>query len=113
MYSFTPTADISVVVCDASKLSILLEKADHCPKLKHIVKIGDVSEEDVQNAGKFGITIKSFKDVEVMLAIAQDCYLRFTYCLNKCPVKFIFRGTFTSMYFAIFFFYLLSNIFKP
>ena len=67
----------------ASKLSILLEKADQCPKLKHIVKIGDVSEEDVQNAGKFGITIKSLKDVEVMLAIAHGCYLRFTYCLNK------------------------------
>ena len=97
MYSFTPTADISVVVRDASKLSILLEKADQCPKLKHIVKIGDVSEEDVQNAGKFGITIKSFEDVEVMLAIAQGCYLRFTYRLNK--IKFIFRGTFTSVYF--------------
>ena len=64
-----PAADISVVVCDASKLSILLEKADQCPKLKHVVKIGDVSEEDVQNAGKFGITIKSFKEVEVMLAM--------------------------------------------
>ena len=100
MYSFTPTADISVVVCDASKLSILLEKADQCPKFKYIVKIGDVSEEDVQNAGKFGLTIKSFKDVEVMLAIAQGCYLRFTYCLNKCPVKFIFRGTATSVYFS-------------
>ena len=108
MYSFTPTADISVVVCDASKLSILLEKADQCPNLKHIVKIGDVSEEDVQNAGKFGITIKSFKDVEVMLAIAQGCYLRFTYCLNKRPVKFIFRGTFTSVYFSNIFLLLIK-----
>ena len=87
-------------MCDASKLSIILEKADQCPKLKHIVKIGDVSEEDVQNAGKFWITIKSFKDVEVMLAIAQGCYLRFTYRLNKCSVNFIFRGAFTSVYFS-------------
>ncbi|CAB4001011.1 long-chain-fatty-acid-- ligase 1-like [Paramuricea clavata] len=61
-------AEISVVVCDGNKLPVLLEKADQCPKLKHIIKIGDVSEEDEQNAGKFGITIKSFKDMEVKLS---------------------------------------------
>ena len=54
-----------MLACDANKLPILFEKADQCPKLRHIIKIGDVSEEDEQNAGKFGITIKSFKDIEV------------------------------------------------
>ena len=52
---------------------------------------------------------ESFKDVEVMLAIAQGCYLRFTYCLNKCSVKFIFRGTFTSVYFSNIFLLLIKG----
>ena len=59
-------AEISMIVCDGNKLDVLLEKADQCPQLKHVIKIGDVSDEDVQNAGKFGITIRSFKDLEEM-----------------------------------------------
>lgn len=52
-------------MCDGNKLNILLEKADKCPKLKHIIKIGDVSEEDRTKVKEFGITILSFVELEV------------------------------------------------
>ena len=64
-YFCTSAAEISVVVCDADKLHILLEKADQCPNLKHVIKIGDVTEEDIKSAEKLGITMKSLKDTEV------------------------------------------------
>ena len=44
---------------------MLLEKADKCPNLKHIVKIGDVNEEDRAKVKEFNITILSFVELEV------------------------------------------------
>ena len=58
-----------MIVCDANKLDILFEKADQCPTLKHVIKIGDVSKEDEENAEKLGINITSFNDVEVKMGV--------------------------------------------
>ncbi|XP_028413327.1 long-chain-fatty-acid--CoA ligase 5-like isoform X3 [Dendronephthya gigantea] len=58
-------SDISLIVCDENKVyvEVLLAKAELCPKLKHIIAIGDVKEEVEQKAGKRGIMVKSFKNV--------------------------------------------------
>lgn len=71
-----------MVVCDANKLPILLENADQCPKLKHIIKIGNVSEEDNQNGKKMGITITSFRDVKVKVH-----YMVFLRCIRARHLK--------------------------
>ena len=60
-----------MIVCDGNKLSILLQKADQCPTLKHVIKIGDVSKEDGEIAEKLGIKITTFNDVEVKLLISK------------------------------------------
>ena len=90
------SAEISVIVCDGNKLDVLLEKVHECPKLKHIIKIGDVSEEDVQNAGKFGIAIKSFKDVEVnncRVSIARHSSDDFTIAPQASSRAILVRAT--------------------
>ncbi|XP_028412437.1 long-chain-fatty-acid--CoA ligase 5-like isoform X2 [Dendronephthya gigantea] len=56
-------SDISLIVCDENKVEVLLAKAEECPKLKHIITIGDVKEEVEQKAGKRGIMVKSFKNI--------------------------------------------------
>ncbi|XP_028412435.1 long-chain-fatty-acid--CoA ligase 5-like [Dendronephthya gigantea] len=56
-------SNISLIVCDENKVEVLLAKAEECPKLKHIITIGDVKEEVEQKAGKRGIMVKSFKNV--------------------------------------------------
>lgn len=54
------------VVCDASKMKVLLEQCDKCPKLKNIVKIGAAVTDDEKNAGeKVGVKVTSFKELEV------------------------------------------------
>lgn len=57
-------AEIAVIVCDANKINIVLEKADKCPKLKHIIKIGDIEAEEKTKFEGHGITIMSFTEVE-------------------------------------------------
>lgn len=61
------SAELSLVVCDENKLPILLESAHQCPKLKHIIKIGDVTKDERENFKKLGITVKSFEDVMVRI----------------------------------------------
>ena len=59
------SAEVSTIVCDANKLDSLLQKADQCPNLKLVIKIGDVNDEEKAKAEQLGITLKSFVEVEV------------------------------------------------
>ena len=54
------------VVCDASKMKVLLEQCNKCPKLKNIVKIGPAVTDEEKEAGeKVGVKVTSFKELEV------------------------------------------------
>ena len=56
------------VVCDESKMKVLLDQCDKCPKLKNIIKIGPAITDDEKAAGdKAGIKVISFKDLEVSI----------------------------------------------
>ncbi|EDO46335.1 predicted protein [Nematostella vectensis] len=60
-------AKMSMVVCDAAKIPLLLQRADQCPTLKFIIKINpDVTSEEKQEGERNGIKIISFSDVEAM-----------------------------------------------
>ena len=62
------SAQMTTIICDESKLKILLEEAKKCPKLKNIVKIGAaVADEEKVVADKMGVKIISFMDLEVRL----------------------------------------------
>ncbi|RMX40434.1 hypothetical protein pdam_00009465 [Pocillopora damicornis] len=53
------------VVCDESKIKVLLEQSDKCPKLKNIVKIGSsVTDEEKEAGEKVGIKITCFRELE-------------------------------------------------
>ena len=59
-------AQMITVVCDASKMKVLLEQCDKCSKLKNIVKIGAAVTEEEKEAGeKVGVKVISFKELEV------------------------------------------------
>ena len=59
-------AKMVTVVCDESKIKVLLEQCDKCPKLKNIVKIGSAVTDEEKEAGeKVGVKITSFKELEV------------------------------------------------
>ena len=54
------------VVCDASKMKVLLEQCNKCTKLKHIIKIGPaVTDEEKEAGDKVGVKVTSFKELEV------------------------------------------------
>jgi len=58
-------AQMTTVVCDESKIKVLLEQCDKCPKLKNIVKIGSAVTDEEKAAGdKVGVKVISFKDLE-------------------------------------------------
>ncbi|XP_068706539.1 long-chain-fatty-acid--CoA ligase 1-like [Montipora foliosa] len=58
-------AQMTTIVCDESKLKVLLEEAKKCPKLKNIVKIGAaVTDEEKVVGDEMGVKIISFTDVE-------------------------------------------------
>lgn len=58
------------VVCDESKMKVLLEQCDKCPKLKNIVKIGPAVTDEEKEAGeKVGVRVTSFKELEVSRGI--------------------------------------------
>ena len=57
------------VVCDESKIKVLLEQSDKCPKLKNIIKIGSsVTDEEKEAGEKVGIKITCFRELEVSTA---------------------------------------------
>lgn len=56
------------VVCDESKMKVLLEQCSKCPKLKNIIKIGpDVTDEEKEAGEKAGVKVLSFKELEVSI----------------------------------------------
>ena len=58
------------VVCDESKMKVLLEKCDKCPKLKNIGKIGPAVTDEEKEAGeKVGVRVTCFKELEVSRGI--------------------------------------------
>ena len=60
------SAQMTTIVCDESKLKVLLEEAKKCPKLKNIVKIGAaVTDEEKVVGDEMGVKIISFTDLEV------------------------------------------------
>jgi len=60
------------VVCDASKMKVLLEQCDKCPKLKNIVKIGPAVTDEEKEAGEnVGVEVVSFKELEVSRGKSQ------------------------------------------
>lgn len=64
------------VVCDESKMKVLLEQCDKCPKLKNIVKIGPAVTDEEKEAGeKVGVRVTSFIELEVSTHhfIILDC----------------------------------------
>ena len=64
------SADIEVVVCDKSeRLHKLLQNKDECPKLKYVVIMDEISDEDAQKAKDVGVTIIKFDDLEVRQAL--------------------------------------------
>ena len=63
---------MTTVVCDESKIKVLLEQCDKCPKLKNIVKIGSAVTDEEKAAGdKVGVKVISFKDLEVSLSKSE------------------------------------------
>ena len=64
------------VVCDESKMKVLLEQCNKCLKLKHIVKIGPAVTDEEKEAGeKVGVKVTSFKELEVsVIQVTVDQY---------------------------------------
>ena len=56
------------VVCDESKMKMLLEQCSKCPKLKNIIKIGcAVTDEEKEAGEKAGVKVLTFKELEVSI----------------------------------------------
>lgn len=59
-------AEISIAVCHESKVGLLLKQASSATVLKTIITMGTtVSQEDKDLAAECGITIYTFKEIEV------------------------------------------------
>ena len=56
---------MTVVVCNAVKVQLLFKQAESCPSLRLIVKMGDVTEEEREQAKKIGLTLVTMEEVEV------------------------------------------------
>ena len=56
---------MTVVVCSAAKVQLLFRQAESCPSLRLIVKMGDVTEEEKEQAEKIGLTLVTMEEVEV------------------------------------------------
>ncbi|XP_062520436.1 long-chain-fatty-acid--CoA ligase 5-like [Corticium candelabrum] len=57
-------SELSTVVCDPVKVSLLFDQCSQCPLLKNIVKIGKVQQAELDIAGRLGLTIVSMDEVE-------------------------------------------------
>ena len=59
-------AEITVVLCEGSKLDILYGQAEHCPALHHVIKMsGTTSDEEKEKAEKSGLKLYNMIEVEV------------------------------------------------
>ena len=56
---------MTVVVCSAVKVQLLLKQAESCPSLRLIVKTESVTEEEREQAKKIGLTLVTMEEVEV------------------------------------------------
>ena len=63
--SYHPSACITAVVCSQKNLKLLFKQAESCPSLRLIVKMGDVTEEEKEQAEKIGLTLVTMEEVEV------------------------------------------------
>ena len=59
------SACITTVVCSEGNLQMLFKRAESCPSLRVIVKMGDVTEEEKEWAKKIGLTLVTMEEVEV------------------------------------------------
>lgn len=64
------SAELSTIVCNEDKVSLLLEKAQFCKGLKNLVKIGSqVTQEQSEKAKELGLRLISLADLEVSCAL--------------------------------------------
>ena len=60
------SAELSTIICNKDKVSLLLEHADSCKSLKNLVKMGSqVTQEEDTTAKALGIKLISLADLEV------------------------------------------------
>ena len=63
-------AELSTIVCNEDKVSLLLEQAHSCKGLKNLVKIGSqVTKEQSDKAKGLGLKLISLADLEVSCAL--------------------------------------------
>ena len=63
-------AELSTIVCNEDKVSLLLEQAHSCKGLKNLVKIGSqVTQEQREKAKGLGLKLISLADLEVSCAL--------------------------------------------
>lgn len=63
-------AELSTIVCNEDKVSLLLEQAHSCKGLKNLVKIGSqVTQEQSEKAKELGLKLISLADLEVSYAL--------------------------------------------
>ena len=63
-------AELSTIVCNEDKVSLLLEQAHSCKELKNLVKIGSqVTQEQSDKAKELGLKLISLADLEVSYAL--------------------------------------------
>eukprot|EP00117_Sycon_ciliatum_P022679 scpid39032/ scgid0725/ Long-chain-fatty-acid--CoA ligase 5; Long-chain acyl-CoA synthetase 5 len=66
-------ADLSVVVCDAAKVSILLDQVPSAPKLRTIVKMGALTKEEEERVASMDVQLLCLADLETQGSAAlQD-----------------------------------------
>ena len=66
------------------KVQLLFKQAESCPSLRLIVKMGDVTKEEREQAEKIGLTLVAMKEVEVsslMTLVAFVSFIPLTVCL--------------------------------
>ncbi|KAK3697774.1 hypothetical protein QZH41_010322 [Actinostola sp. cb2023] len=79
-------ADIKAVVCQAIKIPFLMLHIKDCPQVKCIIKIGnDVTEDEKDEAKKYGIEMVSFADLEVIVTSHHRDPIKGELCLRIPP----------------------------
>ena len=73
------------MVCSPVKVQLLFKQAESCPSLRLIVKMGDVTKEEREQAEKIGLTLVAMEEVEVsspMTLVAFVSFIPLTVCLS-------------------------------
>ena len=86
------------VICDESKIMVLLEQCKKCPRLKNIVKLGPTVTDGEKEAGeKVGVKVTSFKVLEVSIVKEEYSWKFFFFCDTILMVIF-WEGNYDSGY---------------